>query len=177
MWKLVVSEAVNQAKALNLYTPRLSTPHLQTAQHITQTPAEKLTWVSNRMASSQTFIQRHTERAMFSNCWLISQVEHPPQAPPGWVMAPSLTLWMGCITLPHTLTFTAWTNSKRMIEKVIGTFTDTLCSFSLLDEMIYFKHDFFCFLSSRTHEGTPKSIRRWISIIISKFNINPLNPI
>lgn len=47
MWKLVVYEAVNQAKAPNLYTPRLSTPHLQTAQHITQTQAEKLTWVSN----------------------------------------------------------------------------------------------------------------------------------
>lgn len=43
---LVVSKAANQVRALNLYTPCLSTHHLQLAPPTALTPAETLIWVS-----------------------------------------------------------------------------------------------------------------------------------
>lgn len=89
---------------------------------------------------------------------LVSQVGCRPQAPADWVMAYSLTLWMGWHTLLHTTTFIAWTNCKRMKEKATGKL-QWEGSFTSLHDIIYFKHQNVLFY--RAHEGTPKSIRRW----------------
>lgn len=67
---------------------------------------------------------------------------------------------MGCHTLHRTLTYTAWTNCKRMIEKAIGVFYRCVCSDTLssLTETFILNIDF---SACRAHEGTPKAIRRW----------------
>lgn len=64
---LVVSKAANQARALNLYTPCLSTHHLQLAPPTALTPAETLIWVSKQ---TNELNEKHLKERWLLTCYL-----------------------------------------------------------------------------------------------------------